>query len=131
MLDLDRIGPNWKFAADHGQACTPGRPIRQPTSTTSIDSSPTTKQNNHAKGHNLCECCLNIIQKEPIPLCDNSKELEFLGFGFPLYFIFTKYAIILLMLQIVTYSALSICWALNTSVDICDEGHIRELPHGG
>lgn len=30
-----------------------------------------------------------------------------------------KYSIILLILQIVTYSALSISWALETSYDIC------------
>jgi hypothetical protein len=28
MLDLDKIGPDWKLAAEHGRACTPGRPIR-------------------------------------------------------------------------------------------------------
>ena len=55
--------------------------------------------------------------------------MEFLGFGFPLYFIFTKYSIILLLLQIVTYSALSISWALQTSYDICEQGAIRELPN--
>lgn len=115
MLDLEKIGPDWTFATNHGLACRPGKPIiknASPSSTTSIDDDPPTK-------HIFCECCLNVIHKEPISLCENSKELEFLGFGFPLYFIFTKYCIILLILQIVTYSALSISWALETSFDIC------------
>lgn len=68
MLDLDKIGPDWKVAAEHGQACTPGRPLHISTngaSTTSIDIPSLAGP----KGHNLCECCLNIAQKEPIPLC--------------------------------------------------------------
>jgi hypothetical protein len=53
-----------------------------------------------------------------------------LGFGFPLYFIFNKYAIILLILQIVSYSALSLYWAVESTYDICEENGFRALPNG-
>lgn len=65
-----------------------------------------------------------------MPLCENTKELDFLGFGFPLYFIFNKYNIILLLLQITSYSALSLYWAYHANHDLCDKGIYRHLPGG-
>ena len=69
MLDLDKIGPDWKLAREHGLACTPGRPIytqQNQASTTSLDISPILPRK---QSNNLCECCLNIVNKEPISLC--------------------------------------------------------------
>lgn len=124
MLNLDKIGPDWNLAQNHAKACRPGRPVKakEPASSTSISMENPRNQ--------LCECCLNIIHKEDVSLLNNSKQLEFLGFGFPLYFIFIKYAIALLLLQIVTYAALSISWALQHSDDICNGGAVRHLPGG-
>lgn len=71
MLDLDKIGPDWSLAANHGLACCPGRPVvksASSSSATSIESESSNKQT-------FCECCLNVIDKNPISLCENSKEL--------------------------------------------------------
>jgi hypothetical protein len=56
MEYLDRLDPDWTFAAKHGKASNPGRPLYIPKSTASIAQS---------KRHNqiYCECCLNIINK--------------------------------------------------------------------
>jgi hypothetical protein len=57
-----------------------------------------------------------------VPLCENSKELEFLGFGFPLYFVFLKYSIILLVLQIASSNALSLYWGYQSTYGLCFNG---------
>lgn len=126
MLDLENIGANWDFARNHALACKIGKPIQNHTSFAGVESME--NQPIHAK-HNLCPCCLNAIHKEELPLCGNSKEIEFIGFGFPLYFIFIKYAIIILLLQIVAYNILSLDWAVLASFDICEQAHVRELPN--
>lgn len=51
-----------------------------------------------------------------------------MGFGFPLYFIFLKYCIILLMVLICSYSAMSFYWALVDNYNFCSvEAHRRLL----
>lgn len=42
-----------------------------------------------------------------------------LGSGFPLYFIFLKYSIVMIFLLLVSYSALSLAWAYEYNQDFC------------
>lgn len=97
MIDLDKLDPNWEIAIEHGQASKTG----------------ITPENANKSTTELCPCCLNVIYKDPTPFCVNSKETEFLGFGFPLYFVFLKNCIILLFLSICSYNALSLYWAFH------------------
>lgn len=53
----------------------------------------------------MCQCCLNLIQKDPVSICENSKELSFLGFGFPLFYNMLQFCIINLFILILTESA--------------------------
>jgi hypothetical protein len=103
LLDLDKIDPDWKFAATHGQASKIG--IK--------------KDENKRSTTSICRCCLNVIYKDPASLCENSKELEFLGFGLPLYFVFLKNCIILLLISICSYNGLSLYWAFLHNYDWC------------
>jgi hypothetical protein len=57
MHDLDKLDPDWVFAANHGRACAPGRPITEIASNTSITASEPIKIST------ICECCLKIINK--------------------------------------------------------------------
>lgn len=55
VATLDSFNPNWEFAKIHGRASSPGiKPLQ-------------------SKGHVLCECCLNEVKKEPVPICEHSK----------------------------------------------------------
>ena len=110
LLSLDTIGPDWAAAENHGKARRPG-----------IAS---------AANSAFCQCCFNPIQKEPIPLCDNSKVLSNLGYGYPLYFIFVKYLIALMLLELLSYSGVGIIYALDSSYAICERGGVVELPGG-
>lgn len=62
MEYLDRLDPDWTFAAKHGKACTPGRPLYQPKTSANIEVG-------KKQDHIYCQCCLNIINKEEVPLC--------------------------------------------------------------
>ncbi|KAM3133932.1 hypothetical protein pb186bvf_013898, partial [Paramecium bursaria] len=50
----------------------------------------------------LCKCCGYQIERSQIKLCSQIEDLSFLGFGYPLYFAYMKYAIILIMIQFIT-----------------------------
>ena len=39
----------------------------------------------------ICQCCDNLINKEPIPLCCKDEDLLFLGVGYALFYKLTKY----------------------------------------
>jgi hypothetical protein len=62
MEYLDRLDPDWTFAAKHGKACSPGRPLFQPKTSASIEQG-------RRQDQIYCQCCLNIINKEEVPLC--------------------------------------------------------------
>jgi hypothetical protein len=104
MIDLDTMLPGWGFAENHAKAVRPG-----------------IAEDLHVKtGKSVfCQCCLKPVEKEPVPLRANSKELEFLGFGFPLYFIYFKYSIILVLILICSYSAVSLYWAIELNESFC------------
>ena len=106
-LEMNILNPDWEFAARHGQASKPGR----------VEEGEEDRQE--------CICCLKQINKSPIPLCENSKELEFLGLGFPLYFIFLKYAIVILLLQILNYSVMDLYFAVIENEGFCLRGQPR------
>jgi hypothetical protein len=107
MIDLDKLNPDWAFAAAHGQASKVGLVSNKK------DGSKLTSKTA------ICRCCLNVIYKDPAPMCSNSKDLEMIGFGFPLYFVFLKNCIILLLLSIFSYSGLSLYWALSHNYNWC------------
>ncbi len=88
MIDLDQIGPDWELAKVHAKSTVAGR---APGDTHEVS---------------RCPCCFRKIVTEPIGLFSNSKELEVLGYAFPLYFKFLKYAMILILFQICSYNIL-------------------------
>lgn len=48
-----------------------------------------------------------------------------MGFGFPLYFKFLKYTIIMVFLQVVSYNALAVYWSYQDNIPFCKD----HLPH--
>lgn len=56
-LDLQQLDPNWKLAEDHAKANKPGLYPKEARFDSIL----------------LCPCCLNLINKEPMRLCENSK----------------------------------------------------------
>jgi hypothetical protein len=102
---MQMLNPDWKFAAKHADATRPGMMTEE-----------------HEKEE--CICCFKQINKVPLPLCENSKELEFLGFGFPLYFIFMKFAMFILLVEIVNYTAIELYFAIRNNYDFC----VNDIP---
>lgn len=56
---MSRLNPDWERARLHGVSTFPG--IINPS--------------NSKEPNEFCPCCLNTIDKEKAPLCENSKEL--------------------------------------------------------
>lgn len=67
----------------------------------------------------VCECCQNPIQQQPISLGANVKNLHFLGFGVPLFYHFLQGCIILNLLLIVTDHLASLVTAHTYSSKLC------------
>lgn len=111
MLNLDRLNPDWKLATNHGIANRAGKPLYGRERKNSVF---------------ICRCCYLPINKEDPPLCAHSKELEFLGFGFPLFYQFLKMCILLLFLSIASYNAMSLRQALESNFNFCHVKH--DLP---
>lgn len=44
----------------------------------------------------ICPCCTNKTKKRQIGLCESNERLAYLGPGFPLFFLFMKYTIVML-----------------------------------
>ena len=65
---------------------------------------------------NVCDCCGYPAENQLIPLCSSSKELLFLGSGFPLFFNFIKYGIGLLFMILMIAG----CYNLITNVESAD-----------
>lgn len=108
MLDLDVLGPDWRFAELHGMASRTGY---------------NKYDQNDNDGIIICRCCLNIVHQKQVPLCVHSKELEFLGFGFPLFYAFVKNCILLLIVMIFSYNAISLFTGIrNNNETICADG---------
>ncbi len=57
MIDLDQLRPDWNLAEAHSKATKPG------------------KNTENVKEAQRCPCCFRVIEKEPIGVCQNSKEL--------------------------------------------------------
>ncbi len=90
-FDLQRLNPDWNFAKKHGKASKSGYIVTNEKLTSSII---------------MCPCCLNIIDKEPVSLWENTKELSFLGYGFPLFYNMILYCLISLIILILSESAI-------------------------
>ena len=77
MVNLDKLDPDWKEAEQHGMANRAGFPI--------VDDN--NQDESFDKNNSLiCKCCYEHVYKTPVPLWENSKQLEFLGFGYPLFY---------------------------------------------
>ena len=48
----------------------------------------------------FCECCARQVNKKILSLNCDTNDISFLGSGFPLYFVFIKFTIILLILML-------------------------------
>lgn len=110
------LDPDWDQAVQHGLASKIGI-----SSDTSFE---------------YCLCCFHNIQKSPILLSENTKELEFLGFGLPLYFAFVRHCIFLLLISICCYNIPSLYFALvhnaefcRTNIDKLNTGNHSLTPH--
>lgn len=58
MLNLDRLDPDWNFAENHRKASRAGKVVAF---------------NQRTEHMLICRCCLEPIEKEPIPIRENSK----------------------------------------------------------
>lgn len=63
MIDLDKLDPDWAFAAAHGQASRVGL------------ISENKDQSKLSSATSVCLCCLNVIYKDPAPMCSHAKDL--------------------------------------------------------
>lgn len=89
----DPYVPDWEEAKIHGKAANVGYYDELST--------------------NVCHCCNQHIDKTEIPICDTTKSLEFLGFGFPLFYMFIRNCILLLILMICVSNILALVEATN------------------
>ena len=60
------------------------------------------------------------MNKEEIPLCENTKSLEFLGFGFPLFYMFLRNCILLLVLLIISNNLIILFISVTDGQHYCD-----------
>lgn len=83
---LERCPPDFKRAETHGFASKVNR----------LDSISHLKDTNNGKIE-LCECCGRPTEEfvKDLPLCIDTAELDVLGSGFPLYYHFKKFTIII------------------------------------
>lgn len=114
VIDPTKYLPDWKEAEIHGQASRVGFYDEMST--------------------NLCGCCKQKVQKEEIPICENTKSLEFLGFGFPLFYMFIRNCIILLILLIISNNFISLFISIHDGNDYCGShpavvGHSEHPAH--
>jgi hypothetical protein len=56
---------------------------------------------NERENLDLCDCCGNIIVKNPLPICGRSKKLSQLGVCIPLYLHFIKMCSFMLILYFI------------------------------
>ena len=75
----------------------------------------------HEDDKEICHCCHEPINKEKIPLCQDSKTLEFIGFGFPLFYMFLRNCIVLLFLLITTEGIISTYISVREGAKFCSE----------
>jgi hypothetical protein len=103
VFDESRLLPDWKQAEVHGRA---------------------SKVGTYDEGSgDVCDCCQEKVHKEEIPLCENTKTLEFLGFGFPLFYMFIRNCIILLLLLIISNNLISIFISVTDGQKYCAHHH--------
>ena len=88
MIDLDSTNPDWKLAQIHAQSTQAGKAS---SSNVNIE---------------RCPCCFRAIQLQPIGLCKNIKEMEVLGYAYPLFFKYLQLAIMLVFFQLCSYNIL-------------------------
>jgi hypothetical protein len=61
----------------------------------------------------ICPCCFKYIEKQPIAYCEDTKDLAFLGVGFPLFYNFMRLCLLLLASLIVDSCVMSITMNLH------------------
>ena len=100
MTDEKKYLPNWEQAKVHGEASRVGFYDQ-------LD-------------NDMCPCCQQKIHKKLIPIGENTKSLEFLGFGFPLFYMFIRNCIILLILLIISNNFISLYISVNDGNEYCN-----------
>ena len=98
---MEELLPNWDDAKKHAEAVSTKRPL-------------------FTQGDQpVCKCCNNILERQQVQICSSKKSLSFLGFGVPLYYLFIKYCVVLVLLLIVTDGIVSIYQAYQTNSLSC------------
>lgn len=59
-------------------------------------------ESHQGKRTQRCSCCARVAERKPLKLSCDPQSLSFLGSGFPLFFDFCKYCIIILLILFVT-----------------------------
>ena len=103
--------PDIKMAKEHGQARRVAIPQHLYEELKGVESPTIPNQT-----IDVCDCCGYPAENQLIPLCSSSKELLFLGSGFPLFFNFIKYGIGLLFMILMIAG----CYNLITNVESAD-----------
>jgi len=84
--NFNRIPPDWKAAEKHGLS---RRVAKEKRVTGTDDEVP-----------EICECCGYNVERELIDICASPKELTNFGSGFPLFYNFLLYCIIILGIMV-------------------------------
>lgn len=99
--------PNWTVAEDHGKAVRSGR----------LSHNITQEKQSPFSTDVICPCCFKYIDKDPIPYCEDAKDLAYLGVGFPLFYNFIRLCLLLLFSLIIDNCVMSI--AMNLEENYC------------
>jgi len=99
VFEESKLLPDWNKAEIHGKASKVGAYDEE--------------------SREVCHCCQQKVHKQDIPLCENTKTLEFLGFGFPLFYMFIRNCIILLLLLIVSNNLISLFISVQDGRNYC------------
>jgi hypothetical protein len=94
----DHIPADWDLAKAHAEAVLPGK-----------------RKDGCIEA---CPCCMGYIEKAHVGYCENTKELAFLGEGFPLFYNFIKFGMVMLVILILDESIVGIL--ISTNENNCD-----------
>jgi len=84
---LTRIPPNWEECIAHQSANNIGDEV-------DISES--------------CPCCNRKIERKQLSIGFTPKDISFLGAGYPLYFVYLKYCVFILLLTFMTSGAFNL-----------------------
>ncbi|KRX03774.1 hypothetical protein PPERSA_04282 [Pseudocohnilembus persalinus] len=79
------------------------------------------------KHQNYCKCCARVSDRQPLPMCTSLNNLAHLGPGYPLYFDYIKFCIVLLLCQLLTSGAYSLFTNYFKGDDCVNDGEITNV----